>query len=250
MPRKPRFNVANVPQLVFQRGHNGEPVFNTENDYRNYLAALFDSAIESDCDLHAYVLAPNYVKVLCTPRQADAVAKLMQAVGRRYVPYFNQAHGRSGTLWAGRYKACLVEPNSFVVLAHLFVETSPVRHGFVRSALEYPWSSAKSNASGQPGWPLVMHPMFQRLADTRGERAGQYRGLFNIQWNPKLLEDMAQALNHCLVVGSESFKDRIAQQSGTRVRLGKPGRPRKCVDEKVMAVGVASVEDELVGAAA
>ena len=59
--------------------------------------------------VHAYVLMTNHVHLLLTPHHAGAVARTLQALGRRYVRYVNDTYGRTGTLWEGRYKACLVE---------------------------------------------------------------------------------------------------------------------------------------------
>ena len=59
------------------------------------------------CRLHAYVLMSNHVRLLLTPEGAGAVSRLMHTFARNYVGLFNGRHGRTGTLWEGRYKACL-----------------------------------------------------------------------------------------------------------------------------------------------
>ena len=59
--------------------------------------------------LHAYVLMTNHVHLLLTPAEAGAIPRLMQTFGRNYAGLFNGRHGRTGTLWEGRYKSCLVD---------------------------------------------------------------------------------------------------------------------------------------------
>ncbi len=44
MARKPRFNIAGVPQHVIQRGHNREPCFYAIDDYHRYKTDLLEAA--------------------------------------------------------------------------------------------------------------------------------------------------------------------------------------------------------------
>jgi putative transposase len=81
-----------------QCGHNREPCFFAEEDYFSYLHWLEEALVEHDCALHAYVLMPNHVHLLLTPKNVDAVPKLIISLGRRYVQYINRTYRRSGTL--------------------------------------------------------------------------------------------------------------------------------------------------------
>jgi len=58
--------------------------------------------------LLAYVLMSNHFHLLLGPEQAEHVPRVLISVGRRYVQYINHNHGRTGTLWDGRYKSTLV----------------------------------------------------------------------------------------------------------------------------------------------
>jgi putative transposase len=89
MPRKPRFFVAGIPTHVVQRGNNRQAIFFAENDYRVYLGWITKAAERRKCAVHAYVLMTNYVHVLVTPQDREGISRMMQYVGRRYVPYVN-----------------------------------------------------------------------------------------------------------------------------------------------------------------
>jgi REP element-mobilizing transposase RayT len=103
MPRRPRIKFAGIPQHIVQRGINREPCFFAEEDYHSYLHWLEKAAADWHCALHAYVLMTNHVHLLVTPETETGIAKLMQAVGRRYVQYINRSYKRTGSLWEGRY---------------------------------------------------------------------------------------------------------------------------------------------------
>ena len=127
MPRKPRFNLPGVPQHIIQRGNNREPCFLAEGDYRRYLDDLNDVAIKFNCQIHAYVLMTNHVHLLTTPSSEHGIGQMMQALGRRYVYYINHTYRRTGTLWEGRYKACLVDCKAYLLTCIRFMELNQIR---------------------------------------------------------------------------------------------------------------------------
>ena len=56
---------------------------------------------------------------------------MMQAVGRRYVRYFNQRQGRTGTLWEGRYRSTLIQTERYLLACMAYIDLNPVRAGMV-----------------------------------------------------------------------------------------------------------------------
>ena len=99
MARLPRLNSNGIPQHVIQRGINRQA-------FQNLMAFpgwLKEYSYEFDVQVHAWVLMTNHVHLLVTPQSDESVSKIMQAVGRIYVRYFNREYRRSGTLWEGRW---------------------------------------------------------------------------------------------------------------------------------------------------
>lgn len=93
------------------------------------------------CAVHASVLMTNRVHLLLTPREPGQVWRVMQALGRRYVPYINDCYHRTGTLWEGRYKACLVAGDRDLLHCHRYIALNPVRVRMVAGPAQYRWSS-------------------------------------------------------------------------------------------------------------
>ena len=127
MPRKPRFFVPDVPVHVVQRGNNRQACFFCATDYRNYLDWLSQYATECECRVHAYVLMTNHVHLLVTPANACSLGALMTKLGQRYVQHVNRTYKRSGTLWEGRYKSCLISEENHVLGCYRYIELNPVR---------------------------------------------------------------------------------------------------------------------------
>ena len=109
MARQPRLTVAAYPHHIIQRGNNRQLIVQDDAD-RQFLLALWQAQAQAcQVAVHAYVLMSNHFHLLATPETAQGVPRMMQAVGRSYVRYFNNRYGRSGTLWEGRYRSTLIE---------------------------------------------------------------------------------------------------------------------------------------------
>lgn len=115
MPRPPRPDLAKVPQHVIQRGNDRQACFFLDDDCLTYLSLLREAALRHDCAVHAYVLMTNHVHLLVTPAEQSAVSRMMQMLGRNYVAHVNARYRRTGTLWEGRYKSCLVDSEDYLL---------------------------------------------------------------------------------------------------------------------------------------
>lgn len=233
MPRMPRLDLPSVAQHLVQRGNDRQPCFFRECDYVRYLQDLREAAIAFECHVHAYVLMTNHVHLLVTPVCAGGVSRMMQAVGRRYVRYVNDALGRTGTLWEGRYKSCLVGSEGYLLACYRYIELNPVRAGMVSDPGEYRWSSHVANARGRHDRLVTMHPIFRQIAVDPVERCRVYRELVMQDLDPEMLAAIRLYVQRQRALGSDRFQRAIEQQLGRRAGLGRPGRPRKPV-EKVL----------------
>ncbi len=133
MARLPRIAPIGIPVHLIQRGNNRQACFASDEDFAVYAGLLKDYSKEFAVDIHAWVLMTNHVHLLCTPREASGISMLMQSVGRRYVRYFNFQYRRSGTLWEGRYKSCLVQEESYLLELYRYIELNPVRGEWLKT---------------------------------------------------------------------------------------------------------------------
>jgi putative transposase len=168
MSRRPRLLLTDLPLHVVQRGNDRQACFFNERDYGFYLESLAESCARYGVLVHAYVLMTNHVHLLLTPLAVGAVSKVMQSVGARYVRFVNLASARSGTLWEGRYHACLVACDQHLLAACRYIDLNPVRGGLVSRASDYRWSSYLA-LSGRRHDPLVtLHAVLDQLGRPRG----------------------------------------------------------------------------------
>ena len=227
MSRKLRLCLPEHPHLVSHRGHNGSRVFLQPDDYHAYLATLDEAAQDSSTRIHAFSLLPDSIHLLCTPTEPDGTSRLMQDLGRRYVAYFNRNQRRSGALWDGRYRVCVIEPGRFVLAGYRYVENTPVMGGLVRQPEEYSWSSAFRHRCDRSYPWIEDHVLYRALGCGPGERRRAYLRLLDTPLSSRLVKEIEVALVGGLVLGSETFKDELERTFNRRVRRGQPGRPRK-----------------------
>jgi putative transposase len=173
----------------------------------------------------------NHVHLLLTPRDTDGISRLMQYVGRRYVPYVNQEYGRTGTLWEGRFKSSLVQEPNYLLACYRYIELNPVRAGLVEAPAEYPWSSYRSNALGEETPMLGAHADYLALGRSDGERRAAYRGLFPAQVAPDVIKQVRECLQTGTPLGNHRFRTEIEQALGRKVGFPKRGRPKKSASD-------------------
>lgn len=226
MPRLTRVAPIGVPQHVIQRGNNRQVCFGDESDMVAYANWLKEYAKKYEVDIHAWVFMTNHVHLLCTPHKELAVSKMMQSIGRGYVRYFNHTYGRSGTLWEGRFKACLIESEGYLLEVYRYIELNPVRACMVDEPSQYKWSSYQCNALGRESPLLTPHLLYNRLGSNAFERQESYRNLFKVHVSESLVTELRQATNSGLALGGENFVRQIEALSGQRVSRGQVGRPR------------------------
>lgn len=227
MPRKPRYFLSGEPQHVIIRGINREPIFYDTPDYHFYLTKLKEAINKHGCACHAYVLMTNHVHLLLTPEREPSISKVMQTLGRYYVQYFNYTYGRTGTLWEGRFKATLVDTENYLLTLYRYIELNPVRAQMVGHPADYPWSSYHCNALGRVNALITPHDQYQQLGKTEKARQKGYRALFKAHIPEKQLDEIRASTNKEWVLGSDYFKDKIAQKLKRRTRPLPRGGDRK-----------------------
>lgn len=227
MARLPRVCLPGISQHIIQRGNNRQACFASEEDFAAYAYWLNDYAMKYQVAIHAWVFMTNHVHLLVTPETGDGVSKLLQTLGRHYVRYFNYTYRRTGTLWEGRFKSCVIDAENYLLICQRYIEMNPVRAGMVESPADYNWSSYRANGLGQN---IAMHTPHQRYLDlgrTPRERADTYRSCFAGQLEPDLLMQIRDSTNKGMALGNDQFKQQVEHLSGRRVTSLKRGPRRK-----------------------
>lgn len=230
MARLTRLSLPGLPHHVMQIGHSRQPIFVDDDDRQAWCEHLREASLVARVDVHAYVLLDNHVHLLATPREtATSLSVMMQSLGRRYVAGFNRRHGRSGTLWEGRFRAALVDPDERLLACMRYVDTHPQRSGLVARAADYRWSSCAHHL-GSLRDPLVVDPAcYWALGNTPFEREGAYRAYLDEGVAPAEARAISSATRRGWPIAGDQARLRFAAQLGRDATPRPRGRPRKVV---------------------
>jgi putative transposase len=225
MARLPRLTVPGYPHHVIQRGNNRQAIFASDEDRRFMLDTLAARARDLQVAVHAYVLMDNHFHLLATPATADGLPALMQAVGRSYVRRFNDTHGRTGTLWEGRYRSTVVQAERYLLACMAYIDLNPVRAGLVEAPADYPWSSHRHYVGLVHDRLVTPHALVWGLGNTPFAREQAYGDLVATGLAPDLRRQLVDATNKGWALGDERHVGAVEQLGGRRAAPRAPGRP-------------------------
>jgi putative transposase len=210
---------------VIQRGNNKQLIFATAADYRRLLDLLEENARKFDVAVHAYVLMSNHFHLLATPQTLEGLPKMMQAVGRSYVRYFNDTQKRSGTLWEGRYKSTLIQTDRYLLACMAYIDLNPVRAGLVAQPQDYPWSSHSHYLGVRVDRLITPHALYWELGNTPFAREAAYAELVQSGISPVQQAAITQATLSGWALGEADFVADLQKKTERRVTKAASGRP-------------------------
>jgi putative transposase len=219
--RLPRLAVAGQAHLALMLGHGAQPVFADNEDRRQFLAALRESALQQQVAVHAYALLPGEVLLLLTPATDAALGALMQGLGRRYGAAFNRRHGRRGSLWAGRFRTAVVQAGAVALEALLFVDLQGQPH--------MPWCSLDHHLGRRRDPVVTDGSAWWSLGNTPFEREAAYQRRLDEGLAPDRAAAFADAVHKGWAVGDAAFLAALAQQADRPVQPRPRGRPRRSI---------------------
>ena len=225
MARLQRVTPAGIPVHLLHRGNNRQACYKNSGDYSAFLWWLREYSEKFMVEIHSWALMGNHYHLLCTPQIEDGLSRMVQALGRQYVRYFNRQNQRTGTLWEGRYRSCLVQPDSYLLEVYRYIELNPVRAALASNPAEYSWSSYQINASGKPSALCKPHAEYLKLGETRAECAENYTVMCESGLDEKRLEEIRKSINKGLAFGDEEYKIEVEELTGRRQKALKSGRP-------------------------
>jgi putative transposase len=218
MARLRRLCVPGQVHWLTQRGHNGQVVFTDGVDRALYRGALLEVARQLGVQVHAYSLWNSEAHLLATPNQAEALGRLMQALGRRFVAAHHRRHGGTGTLWEGRYHCAVLEPGTALLDVLTLVEGLASETG----------ASSHDHRGKGTADPLVTElPEYWQLGNTPFDRQSRWRQRVDEGLPASRAQALRAAARGGWAIGSEAFAARMSEPAARPTAPRPRGRPRK-----------------------
>ncbi len=145
MSRPVRIEFPGATYHVTSRAVEGQPVFSSDKDRKQFLNALAMVVDRFSWLVHSYVLMDDHYHLVVETPQAN-LSRGMRQLNGVYTQCFNRAHDRQGPIFQGRFKSILVEKETYLLEVCRHVVLSPVRANITTLADKYRWSSCRALA--------------------------------------------------------------------------------------------------------
>lgn len=230
MARPLRLEFTGALYHVTARGDRKKDIYEDDDDRHAFLSVLAGVADRFNWLVHAYCLMSNHYHLLIETPDGN-LAKGMRQLNGVYTQYSNRRYGRTGHLFQGRYKAILVQKESYLLEVARYVVLNPVRAQMVRSAGDWPWSSYRATAGRRdtPAW-LTTDWILSAFASRRADAVLKYRRFVSegrgqpAPWH---------ALANQVLLGDEHFVDdmqnRLRQQNRDLAEVPRHQRPGRAL---------------------
>jgi len=205
MARPLRLEYENAVYHITSRGNARASIFLDKDDRARFLDTLADVVDRYGWICHAYCLMTNHYHLLIETPNAD-LSHGMQLFNGVYTQWFNRRHDRVGHLLQGRFKAILVEKESYLLELVRYVVLNPVRAKMVRSVRDWPWSSYRATA-GQTEVPefLAVDWVLSQFDSDRERAVRAYRRFVRQGRGINVWDELRAGA----LLGSDGFVDQL-----------------------------------------
>lgn len=213
MARPVRLEFGGALYHVTARGDRREAIYEDEVDREHFLDVLGQVVGQFNWCCHAYCLMSNhYHLVIATPD--GNLSKGMRQLNGVFTQWSNRRHHRTGHLFQGRYKAILVDADSYLLELTRYVVLNPVRAHMVDSPAKWPWSShqAVMGEVDAPAW-LESDGLLAQFGARRARAVAAYEKFVHEGMEG---EPIWRHLNRQVFLGDDAFVAGARQRAGRR----------------------------------
>lgn len=220
MTRPVRIEFEGALYHVTSRGDRREAIYEDDADRMRFLEILETVIRDFNWVCHAYCLMTNHYHLVIETPDGN-LSKGMRQLNGVYTQASNHRHDRCGHLFQGRYKAILVDGDSYLLELTRYVVLNPVRAGMVELPGDWRWSSYLDmlGARSAPHW-LAIDGLLAQFAHERQEAVRYY-----VQFVAEGIgrESIWQDLNRQIYLGDNAFVERMqARCEGLSKTVGVP----------------------------
>lgn len=208
MARPLRLEYAGALYHVTARGDHRQQIFRDKPDRQTHLSVLGDVCSRFNWIVHAYCQMTNHYHLVVETPDGN-LSKGMRQLNGVYTQRFNRRHGVVGHLFQGRYKAILVQKDTYLLALSGYVVLNPVRAGMVKDPKEWEWSSYRATVGDakSPVW-LDGDWLLSQFDSDRNRAIAAYRRFVK---DGIRMPSPWKEIKHQILLGDEKFASILAE---------------------------------------
>jgi putative transposase len=215
MARPLRVHLPGALYHVMSRGNARQEIFLDAEDYARFLVRLTVTAARFGVRCHTACLMPNHYHLVLEP-DVLPLSRMMQQLNSSYSQWFNRRHDRVGHLLQGRFKALLLDDESYLRRVARYIVLNPVRGGLAEDPADWPWSTYRATAGLEDPPPFLTLSRVWHAFDLDGV-SPQKRFVEYVTGGPRSAERLPPVP---MAFGSAAFGDRVEPLIG--IERGTP----------------------------
>ncbi|MFA5363151.1 MAG: transposase [Candidatus Omnitrophota bacterium] len=244
MPRFPRVYFEGALYYITTKADYNLKLFRDDDDRLRYLSFISEYKKLYNFKLYSFALTPQESFLLIEPSFEFTISQIMHDVNANYTKYYNKKYGKKGHLFEERFKAALIEKQSYLLAMTRYVHRIVLRDKAVSQLKDYRWSSYLSYIQAEQDKNISdnvdSREVLSLSAPLLGNGYAAYQE-FVEKALPKDLEAFENKLYRASVVGSAEFVEKIKQISKTALEAGE-----QMQDENAQFVPVTKANNRLV----
>lgn len=202
MSRPLRIEYPGALYHVTSRGDRLASIFLDEYDRGLWLEVVDKACSRFNATVYAYCQMTNHFHLMFETVEGN-LSQCMRYLNGAYTQKFNKRHGLVGHVLQGRYKAILVQKESYLTALARYVVLNPVRAGIVQSPQDWRWSSHRFllGEAEPPPW-LAVDGLLAHFGESRHDAIARYR-----QFVAKGIGEASplDGVRHQLLLGDDAF---------------------------------------------
>jgi REP-associated tyrosine transposase len=234
MPRPKRIHYEGAVYHITSRGNERRKIVMDDADRWQFLRLLGEVIEEEGVVCHAYVLMDNHYHLLLETPSANLSAAMWHLNGI-YTQRFNKKHHRTGHLFQGRFKALVVEKDTYLKELCRYVVLNPVRAMMVKGPGDWKWSSYRATAGLEKGEPwLTTDWLLGQFGKSSQQARKGYRAFVADGIGKK--ESPWEELYSRIYLGGEKFLDKVHEVGRKHRNLDVPKYQKQVVKAAPKAI--------------
>ncbi|XSG84916.1 MAG: transposase [Methylohalobius sp. ZOD2] len=198
------------------RGNEGQRIFFKDEDRAHFSSLVAEGVERFGHRIHAYCWMDSHVHLAVQVAEVP-LSRIMQNMAFRYTRWINRREGRYGHLFQGRYKAILVDADSYLRELIRYIHLNPVRAGLVEDPKDYPWSGHLPYLSGTgPEWLTTDWVLSQFHSHSETARARYAKFVMDGMGGSRRPEFQTGSAEGRLL-GDDGFIERVLRQANQPV---------------------------------
>lgn len=206
MARPLRIEYGGAFYHITARGNERKKIFYARSDYERFKVYLRRARKRYGCLLHCYALMGNHYHLILETPEAN-LSQIMHYLNSSYTSYFNTKVRRSGHLFQGRFKAIVVDCDSYLLQLSRYVHLNPVRGKLVERPEEYMYSSYRSYIGEEEDEIVYQELILRMISSGTREAAQQYRKF--VEEGMRGTEDPLREVYGGIILGGEGFREEV-----------------------------------------